>query len=177
MSSVLEPIPQEEDEGPVEFTSLGTDGSSLFDDLRPANRKMRAAKTAEFDIPGYEQAKLDGKSALVARYRRILIGDFTEMQKQFQDAKGDRVFSLYADFLIDNCEEILKRAPDTMIELGCRYDLPLADGLRFEAASCRDVLRGVFGDNEIAVVEHAETVFAWMRTGKTADDEDALGKS
>lgn len=177
--SILEPVPQEHEE---EFTSLGEEGSSLFDDIRSVNQKMRRTTTQDFDLPGYEQEQLDGKSALVARYNRVSLEKYTLYMREVNEAadakRFDRVVELYSDFLIDNCEAILKRVPDgEPVDLGVKYDLTLADGLRFEAHSCQDVVRGVFGGNELAIAEHAETVFEWMRSGKSRDDEEALGKS
>ena len=174
--SVLERVPDDE------FTSLGEDGVSLFDDLRADNQRMRNSKTGDFDIPGYEKPELKGRSALVARYHRATLEQHTVHMRQISEAASadrfDEVFALYADFLIDNCHGIFKRVPGgDLVDLGVKYDLPLADGLRFEAESCRDVVRGVFGDNELQVAEHGEQVFAWMRTGKHDDDSEALGKS
>jgi hypothetical protein len=177
--SILERVPEDEQE---DFVSLGGEGSSLFDDLIPVNQKARANKAEEFDIPGYEQEKLGGKSALVARYKRMSMEQYTIHQRAIaeaaQEERFDRVAELYADFLIDNCEEILKRVPDgPLVQLNVKYDLALARGLNFAADSCRDVVFGTFGDNELLVAEHAEQVFEWMRTGKSQEDSEALGKS
>lgn len=177
--SILEPVPQEQDD---QDFSLGEEGTSLFDDIRPTNQKMRAKKTEDFDIPGYENPDLNGRSQLVARYHRMDLEQFTIYQKSITEAvaadKFDQVFTLYADLLIDNCDGILKRLPSgDLVDLGVKYDLPLADGLRFDAHSCQDVVRGVFGNNELAVADHGQKVFEWMLTGKTADDSEALGKS
>jgi hypothetical protein len=155
---------------------------SVMQRLREKRKSISERNEIDIDIPGY-----DGE--LVARYRLMeghefeLIGK--KVRRQFKST-ADRLTYGSADTLIAACVNILIRgADDRLYPLGdliglpgepIRYDDRLAEFLKFEANSARDVILGVFANNELALAQHQVKFARWTSDTSKDVSEDFLGE-
>lgn len=149
--------------------------SSVRDRLRAQRQEVQRQKWCDITIPGY-----DGE--LVARYRLV---DGEELEKvgsrlrHKSKNQADRLVNGSMDTLIMACEGFYVRSQrDDQLypiqdETGeiMRYDDRLAEFLNFPAESARDVVRGVFGNNEMAIVQHNAKFSAWLADTSRDPDE------
>jgi hypothetical protein len=137
-----------------------------MDELRGIRQQLEGERTTEMDLPGYQ-----GK--LVARYGQL---DARKIQRSARRIRrnGTQVdeATLLAtmDALIESCQGLFYRndvgelvslsgedSPDPML-----YEQRLAEYMGFQANTAREVLLGVFGGNELALLEHSRKLMAWM---------------
>lgn len=150
--------------------------ASIRDRLVRDRQKKKERQTCDIDLPGYG-------GELVARYRIMdtaeleVIGKKVTRQSKSQAA---RLTNGSCDTLIAACEGIyLRNDNDELnpleLEDGiAKYDQRLARYLQFEAESAREVILGVFGGNDMEVIQHQVKYAAWL-SDTSRDPNDPVG--
>lgn len=152
--------------------------SSVRDRLRKQRSEVQKRDTCDIDLPGYS-------GELVARYKMMGAQELEVIGKKIQrqmKTQADRLLYGSMDTLIAACEGFFLRIdgqdgdvlhPLTVENEPVKYDENLAKFLEFPATSAREVLRGVFADNEMAIVQHAAKHSRWM-ADPTSDPNSPL---
>ena len=167
----LEHLPDDDDEGGEDEPQVPADPAPLAA-LDPVERiRRRQEHLAEQSTELFVLAEYDGELAI--RYRRLSL----EKARHALTASSGIEVERYAQFLIEACDEILRRDGDRWV--------PLIDGqtttfntiggaLGFDNETVRQDVLAVFGGHEHLVAAHGDAVDAWM-TSARADDQDLLG--
>jgi len=150
--------------------------ASIRERLVRDRAKKKERQTCDIDLPGYS-------GELVVRYRLMdgaeleVIGKKVTRQSKSQAA---RLVNGSCDTLIAACEGFyLRRDNDELDPLFledsiAKYDQRLARFLQFEAESAREVVLGVFGGNDMEVIQHQMKYAAWM-SDTSRDPNDPVG--
>lgn len=151
---------------------------SIKDQLVKERQKTLGATTCYIDVTGYA-------GRLVACYRLMdgkeleLIGKRVERQAQDQ---AEKLVWGSADILIAACEGFYLRADDDTLHPllvegeHVKYDENLAEFLDYkeQVKSARDVVIGLFADNDMALVQHQVRYARWMADPSKDPNQEAL---
>lgn len=172
-------------EVPVAVTDLATAGEettgseSLFEQLREKRAEAQAGKETLIPIPGYDREP----PILMAKYR-VLDGDVINKiaRKVNQETRDqwDRQMLAAMDGMIAACVGMYVdlqdgNEPQQMTKNGLPimgYTAELAEALEFAASSAREVVRGVFVSNDVAIMQHNIRLSMWMGNTSRKIDED-----
>lgn len=155
-------------------------GDSLADRLRTKRKQAIEDTHADLPIPGYDRE-------LWVRYRVL---DSNEMARIGKNVKRqakkeeDRLLLSAVDTLITACEGFFQSMDRTAESLEpivhnehqLKYDEDLADFLGFTAGSARQVVMGVFAENDPQVIQHSVIVQRWMANTDYDVLSDILGE-
>jgi len=156
-------------------------GSSMMDTLRQKRNELVEGSDTYLDIPGYS-GLLVGRYSLLDSEEVVKIGK--RVERQFKDK---RMRGLYGsvDIIAQACQGLYYRTEDTG-ELQpvdpdgtgtpLTYDQRLATELGFEATTAREVIFGVFADNDIAILKHGGDLNAWFADTSRNANESFLGE-
>lgn len=155
---------------------------SLLDSLRRKHKELETNKETLIPLPGYEA----DPPILLAKYR-LLEGKEVDMisSKVMRETKNqwDRNVLAAVDVFIAACEGLYYdmddgTGPQPMSLNGdpiMGYTTDLAEALEFTANSARQVVFGVFTNNEVAIMQHNVRLSRWMSNTSRKVDEDFLG--
>jgi hypothetical protein len=150
--------------------------NSVMESLRAKHRELRESKTLDLPIPGY-----DGD--LVARYRLLTMKELenigNRVQKQVKN-QGDRVLRASLDAIIVACEGMYYNRDGRLVPLSesiskdepmIKYDDRLIEFLALELREddpleptlgpARKTVLAVFGENDIAILDHSRAIGQW----------------
>jgi len=174
----------EENEAEVPVTQITAvqdeRNESLLDNLQ-RKRADLATKETYIHIPGYDK----DPPILLAKYRLVegkeldMLGDKVTRETK---NKWDRQVLAAVDTFITCCEGMYvdhgDGEPKPMTLEGEHiwgYNEQLATALNFEAKTAREVVFGVFVNNEIAIMQHNMMLSRWMSNTSRQVDDDFLG--
>jgi hypothetical protein len=138
--------------------------------------RRRQQQLAANDTEVFEIAEYGGDLAI--RYRRLPLAQYRETLLGSAGSEWER----YAQFLIEACDELLRRDPDGDL-------VPLVDGRKTtfndvgqalgfpDDNTVRQDVLAVWGGNDIRLVAHGDEVAAWMRSAQDAADQEVVGGS
>lgn len=147
------------------------EGASLIDLLREEVREVSETKFVYIPIQGF------GKTGLAARYvlpesGKQLENISNKVNREFKTRFERNLYSAI-DTMILLCAGLYIRTPDVeeYIELDpellgepVQFDMRLAETLGFvDCKSARTVVRRIFGNNDIAIMTHAEKLSRWLQ--------------
>jgi hypothetical protein len=152
---------------------------SPIDELRQLRQELEDNKSKDLDIPGYN-GKLVARYGLMETKQLAKIGK--RIQRQFR-TRDERVLYASLDTMIASCEGLYYRNDDGDLKPFGENGTPLnfsdpelATMLGFEASTARPIVMGVFGGNDLAVINHCMTLNRWMQNTGAEIDEDLLGE-
>jgi hypothetical protein len=175
--------PDEEQDVPVAELPEQDQNASVLDQLRKKREDVTINNEVDIPIPGYDQEP----PILVARYHLIDGREVDRISRKVsQEVKDrwDRVTLSSVDIFIASC-------------VGMFYDMQTGDGLQpmtlngepitgytpqlatalgFEAGTARQVVYGVFANNDVAIATHNVRLSRWMSNTSVKVDEDFLGE-
>jgi hypothetical protein len=162
----------------------GGQPDNLLGALREKRKEISETKETYIAIPGY-----DGEPPiLMANYRLM---DGTEIDKiarkirhEVKDNWQRQVLSA-VDLIINACQGLYidlddGNEPQPMTLNGVPvdgYNSELATALEFEATTARQVVFGVFGGNDVAIMQHSARLGLWMADTTRDVDMDFLGEA
>ena len=173
----IQPLPDPEPEEAEEQSEANT----LMERLRAERQGMAEDQSIDISIPGY------GDPVLLCRYRlvegRELQRIMDKVRRQTKDS-FDRNLLTTVDTFIAACEGIYIKEPDSEEEpvpldpdntgAPMQYEPSLAKFLGFEANNAREVVRGVFGENDNAIMQHGARLARWFGNTELTDTEEFL---
>lgn len=156
-----------------------TEQQSLLDQLRKKREDVAENSTCFIPIPGYDR----DPPILLAKYKVLdghqldLIG--RRVQRETKD-RWDRNVLVAMDIMIECCQGMYidmenGEEPQPMTLEGqpiAGYNEQLAQALQFEAGSARQVVMGVFVNNDVALMQHNVRLSLWMGNTSRRIDED-----
>lgn len=156
--------------------------ATVLDELRRGYQEALDAKEEFIQLPGY-----GGK--LWVKYRLLDIQEIRKaskgLDKEFPD-KADQALYGMIDVMVAACEGLYYGAErnelrslaeytlDSMDDVPVKFDQRLATFLELESESARETVLALFGNNEIAAMEHARQVTRWMQGSKKSALEEAM---
>jgi len=163
-----------EDPSPVQGLAPGAD-FSILDTFKQELHELTSAESVHIPVKGYEQ------TGLTIKYRMPDSGQELErLSRQVMRQQKDtysRNLMISMDTMIYLCEglyvqpegveEPVMLDPDETGE-PCRFDRTLAGlmGMNGAPESPRTILKRLFGDNDLAVIDHAERLNRWLQNTK-----------
>lgn len=141
---------------------------SAIERVQAERRRLRAAQTREFLIPGF--------TILYGRYRRIGVDRAAEILNS-----GEPRVEVNAQLLVEACAGLIVREGDGVERFSDGYDEELAERLEIHVSSqadrdeARQVVLGVFEGDEQLMCSHAYDVHAWIEHRDEADTEALQG--
>jgi len=161
------------------MTDNGTNGAgaSHLDFLRARHAALTKDRTLDLEVPGYAHR-------LVIRYGRVPWSVVGRAQELFANPGPDHEGTLLAqvDFLVAACREVLVRDDDGTLKSidpsgePRRFDPTLAELLRFDTKTAREVVRELFR-NDPAVAVQAGEVMSWSVNAEEDAAEEFMGES
>ena len=168
----------EEDPAPP-VRQLETEGGgisqSLLDTFQAELDEIASTKSVMIPVKGYE------KTGLQVRYGMPENGKHLDqlarrVQREYKDAFSRNLY-IAIDTMIDLCEGIYVQPEDVpepvMLDPHdtgepCEFDVTLAElmGMNGMSGSARQVVRRLFGNNDFAVMAHAEKLSRWLQNTK-----------
>jgi hypothetical protein len=151
--------------------------ADVLDSLRQQRAELTENTTTLISIPGYE------RPVLLAQYRLMdgveLNKIARKVQKQSRDQWQRQIFAA-TDVLIAGCTGFYVdkndgEGPQPLTVNGDPvdgYSPPLAEGLGFNATTAREVLFGVFTNNELAIAAHSMRYQRWLGNTNAEVDLD-----
>lgn len=167
-----EPVP-----GPEEPQSLGPD-ASILDRIGALREEQRSEKHLDLAVPALQEL-------VWLRFRVIPFQQTQSMAKRLQKEKlADDALVGATDTLIAACEQVMVReqpdaelrAIDPAAATPIRLDSQLAELLKLDASTAREVVYRLF-ENDYAIVQMAIKVSRWMADTSKEVDDDFLGES
>lgn len=178
--------PEHEDDTPVH--AVGTPGASnpltsqsVVDLFKQEQAEIASAKDVKIPVKGYEQTGLQIQYHMPADGKELdAIG--TRINKQTKDAYSRNLF-MAMDTMIHLCDGLFVQPnvegepevtepvildPDGVGE-PMHFDERLARMMGMnepEQASARQVVKRLFGNNELAIINHAERLNRWLQNTK-----------
>jgi len=159
---------------PVQPLHPGAD-FSVLDTFKQELQELTSAESVHIPVKGYEQ------TGLTIRYRMPDSGQELErLSRQVMRQQKDtynRNLMISMDTMIYLCEglyvqpegveEPVMLDPDETGE-PCKFDRTLATlmGMNGNPESPRTILKRLFGDNDLAVIDHAERLNRWLQNTK-----------
>jgi hypothetical protein len=155
-------------------------GSTLIDQLRQQRKALSADRHLDLDIPGYGDP-----SKLVGRYKVVDYEEIKQIGKKLEKSKNPNkeLFS-QIDTLVAALDQIMFRKPDGTLVPLCEevdefdndtpigFDPNLALLLEIPSESARQTVMGLFGNNALAVISHANDVSEWVQSNRVEDETD-----
>lgn len=146
-------------------------------------RENLANKETFISIPGYDREP----PILLAKYS-LLEGPVVDNigTKVSREVKGqwDRQVLMAVDTFIEACQGMYvdigegAKEPQEMTHNGkhiAGYNQDLCEALEYEAETARQVVFGLFANNEIAIMQHNVKLSMWMSNTSRQVDDDFLG--
>ena len=158
---------------------------SIFENLRDKRTELGKNQTIILTIPGYDNEP----PVLMAKYRLMTgkeLDDIANRVSRETKDRSQRQTLAAVDTFITCCEGIYYDMMDGEgpIPFPSLNDMPvmgfnqdLADALQFPAETSRQVVFGIFADNDIAIMQHNVRLGMWMSNTSRKMDEDFLGLS
>lgn len=158
---------------------------SLFDNLREKRTELGKNQTIILPIPGYD----NDPPVLMAKYRLMTgkeLEDIAQRVSRQTKDRSQRQILAAVDTFINCCEGIYVdledgEGPKPLSNLQDQpirgYNQDLADTLQFPAENARQVVFGIFADNDIAIMQHNVRLGLWMSNTSRKVDDDFLGLS
>jgi len=154
---------------------------SLLEQIRLRRRELSGDRKTYITIPGYDDL------GLVAMYH-LLDGKeldviTTRAQRQTRD-RVERAIYMACDVMISACDGLyLDRGGSEYVPFDpqrrgepFRYESALADFCGFEAETARQVVMGLFGNNDAALASHSFKLQRWFQDTMRDADEEFLGE-
>jgi len=176
------------EEAAVPATAMVEDESggqpdSLLGALREKRREISENKETFITIPGYDS----GPPVLMANYRLVEGPEIDRIARKVRQETRDnwqRQVLAAVDLLIAACQGMYVDLDDGNgpVPMTLKGDpIPgftneLAIALEFDAQTARQVLFGLFADNDVAIMSHSARLGAWMSDTSRNVDEDFLGE-
>lgn len=158
-----------------------TGQESLLDQLRAKREEVAGSNTCFIPIPGY-----DGDPPVMMAQYRVLDGKELDNigRKVARETKDrwDRNVLAAMDVLIACCQGMYVdmqngAEPQQMTLNGvpiAGYNQDLAQALQFQAETARQVVMGIFVNNEVALMQHNVRLSMWMGNTSRRIDEDVF---
>lgn len=137
---------------------------SIKDQLVEDRKKSLAATVCYIDVPGYS-------GRLVASYRMMDGKELEVIGKRVERQASDQAEKLVwgsADILIAACAGFYLRGDDDKLyplladDNPVKYDENLASFLEYQAGTAREIVVGLFTNNDMALVQHQVRYTRWM---------------
>jgi hypothetical protein len=162
------------------------DQPSIMDKLRQARAELEEQETVDLEVPGY-------RGLLVARYHLLSGKELQKIGKRvrgqfrhIRDQQGEVVLAMASDTLINSCIGLFYKDEDDLHDISVNgvpltyssgndltdfFELP-------EAGTARDAILSLFGgeDRDIAIIEHYQRLYRWMRDTSNDVTADLLGE-
>jgi hypothetical protein len=158
---------------------------SLLDVLAQRKKEQQEATEVYITIPGYDKPPI----ILAAQYRLLEGKEIDEIGRRVTSQTKDRwqrqVFAA-VDTFIAACTGFYYQeegdSADTWKPLTLNqvlipgYTNELAQALRFEATTAREVAFGLFGGNDVAIMQHNVRLSIWMGDTTRDVNQELLGE-
>jgi hypothetical protein len=155
--------------------------ANLLESLRQKRQELADHREGFVPVPGYEDPEL------LIRYRVI---DSKEIQKignkvikETKDRMQRQLLAAVDTFIAAATGVYVRLAEDTepvALTLNGReiegFSQELATAMNFPATTARDVVFGVFAENDIAIMNHAIRLNQWMTFNRSDIDREFLGE-
>ena len=165
-----------EDENRVEEAGA----QNLMETLRARREQALEDKEYDLEIPGYN-------GDLVARYRHLSGKEADQIGTRVMNQtkqRTERTVHMAMDTMIAACTGMYARIGAELVPIDpngdgipCGYDEELAQFMGFEATTAREVVRGVFVGNEMAIGAHSMQLQRWMSGDRRTMAEEFLGEA
>jgi len=148
---------------------------SLADAFRQDLEELVETKTVMISVRGYDRIRLQVQYHMATGKRLDEIS--RKVQREFKDTFSRNLYAAI-DTMIDLCDGLYVQpegADEPVIldpdESGyaCQFDQTLAELMKMPDAAtsnARTVVRRLFGNNDIAVLNHAERLSRWLQNAK-----------
>lgn len=158
---------------------------SLFDNLRDKRDELGKNQTLLLNIPGYD----NDPPVLIAKYRLMTgkeLEDISNKVMRETKDRSQRQILAAVDTFINCCEGIYfdlldGKGPQPLKSVGNQpiagFNVNLAEAMQFPAETARQVVFGLFADNDIAIMQHNVRLGLWMSNTSRKMDDDFLGLS
>lgn len=162
---------------------------SILDVIKEDAKKIAESEEVYIAIAGYENSGLTAKYHLPESGKQLDAIN-TKINREFKD-RFTRNLYMAIDTMILLCDGLYVKPPwkndDEFYELDpdmsgepVRYDVRLAEALNFgDITRARNIVRRVFGENDMAIMNHAEKLARWLsntRADVSRDIWDQLGE-
>jgi hypothetical protein len=166
------------DEGP------GGQPDSLLGVLREKRKELSENKQTYIALPGYDKEP----PILMALYRLVDGPEIDKIARKVRSEVKDnwqRQVLSAVDLFITACEGMYVdvddgKGPQPMTMNGepiMGYNEQLAEALQIESTTARQVVFGVFADNDVAIMQHSVRLGMWMGDTTRNVDELFLGEA
>jgi hypothetical protein len=169
----------------TQVTQNGADGdaqemSNVLEQIRQRRRSLFENRQTYLSIPGYEEI------GLVAQYHLLdgheLNGIVEKVRRQTKDAVS-RGINSSLDILITACDGLFLFREGEYVPFDpgytgspLDYNQGLAEFVGYEANSARQVVQGLFGNNDAALAAHAMKLQRWFQNTTRDADQEFLGE-
>lgn len=155
---------------------------NLMDEIRKARRNLAENRQTYIQLPGYEHVGLVAQYHLLDGKQLDMIAE--RVKRQTKD-RVDRGINAAVDTFIAACDGLFVEKdggyapldPDNR-GMPLRYEPSLAKFCDFykEGMTARQVVFGLFGDNDAAIAGHAMKLNRWFMNTTSEVDDEFLGE-
>lgn len=171
------PPPDSQDNGAPDENEI----NSLLEQIRERRKELSGDRKTYITIPGYDDIGLVAMYHLLDGKELDIIT--TRAQRQTRD-RVDRGLYMACDVMIAACDGLyLDRGGSEYVPFdpkrrgeAFRYEQALADFCGFEAETARQVVMGLFGNNDAALASHSFKLQRWFQDTMRDADEEFLGE-
>lgn len=156
---------------------------SLLDSLRKKREELSESRDTFIPLPGYDREP----PMLLAQYRLLDGKEIEQIARKVTRETKDRwrrqvlaavdtfiaaCTGMYVDLQTGDGPQPMTLNDQHIMG----YDQDLAKALEFQAETARQVVYGVFADNEVAMMQHGARLSLWMGDTTHQVDDEFLGE-
>jgi hypothetical protein len=162
------------DQSPVLDSEQGA-ARSLLDTFKQEQQELADAKSVLIPVKGYERTGLQVQYVMPAHGKQL--DDIArKVQREYKDTYSRNLYGAIDTMIalcdglyvqLDGMENVVMLDPREE-GLACQFDETLAElmGMNGQTGSARQVVLRLFGNNETAVLAHAERLSRWLANTK-----------